>query len=150
MKMAELQGVCGIVSNMGRQDLRLTNEQKAALERLGVVLLYLHGSLAAGTARADSDADIAVLFERMPEDSIKVTTGVLEALAGFLPSREKDVAILNEASPLLKQSVASRGVLLFARSSDDDLRFQMNAMHEYEYSRHVVRLGQELLLKRAV
>ncbi|OGG72638.1 hypothetical protein A3A38_00145 [Candidatus Kaiserbacteria bacterium RIFCSPLOWO2_01_FULL_53_17] len=128
---------------------QISEKQRLELKKLGVVLLYLHGSVAAGTAREDSDADIAVLFELTPKDPIQATTAILEALRGLIPGRELDIAILNGASPLLKQIVASRGKLLYARSPEDALRFELRAMHEYEYSRHVVRLGQELVLKRA-
>ena len=133
---------------MENSELSLTEDQKTSLQKLNVVLLYLHGSVAAGTARANSDADVAALFEKTPTDSIEATAAIHEALRGLFPERELDVAILNEASPLLKQAVASEGKLLYARSSDDTLRYELRAMHDYEYSRHVVRLGQELLLKR--
>jgi predicted nucleotidyltransferase len=133
---------------MADSSFTLSDTHKAALQRQGVVLLYLHGSVASGTARQDSDADIAVYFEIQPEDPIKATTGILEGLNGFMPEREKDIAILNEASPLLKQAVASRGMLLFARSPDDDLRFQIRSMHEYESSRRIVRIGQASVMGR--
>lgn len=117
---------------------------------MGVVLLYVHGSVAAGRARKDSDVDIAVLFERMPEDTVAATTAVISALAGFESGREMDVAILNEASPLLKQGVAARGTLVYARSADDDLRFRIQTMHEYESSRRIVRIGQNASIARAL
>lgn len=130
-------------------DLTLSETQKDELQKLGVTLAYLHGSVAAGTAHAGSDADIAVLFDTMPEDAIEATGTLIQTLSGSIPGREIDVAILNEASPLLKQIVASTGKLLYARSPDDTLRFELRAMHDYEYSKHVVRLGQELVLQRA-
>ena len=133
---------------MENNTFQLTDQQKVALQKLGVVLLYLHGSIAAGTPRTDSDADIAVLFEQMPEDPIGVTGKLIDILTGFIPGRELDIAILNEASPLLKQAVASRGTLLYARSSDDDLRFQVQSMHEYEASRRITRIGQTSVMGR--
>ncbi len=131
------------------ETITLSERQKQALEKLGVVLCYLHGSVAAGTAHKDSDVDVAVLFEKMPKDVIS-TEGVLySSLAGLVPGRKLDIALLNEASPLLKQIVASTGTLLYARSEDDTLQFVLRAMHEYEYSKHVVSLGQELVFQRA-
>ena len=129
--------------------LSLSENQRRALEKIGVALLYVHGSVATGRARKDSDVDIAVLFERMPKDTVVATTATVSALTGFEVGREMDIAILNEASPLLNQMVASQGKLLYARLPDDALRFEIRAMHEYEYSRQVVRLGQELVLKHA-
>lgn len=139
----------GIILHMDTAEIKLTDEQRRTLGGLGVVLCYVHGSVAAGTARADSDVDIAILFERQPEDPIQATTAIIQALDAFAPGREIDVATLNDASPLLAQSVAARGTLLYARSSDDVLRFQMHTMHEYESSRHIVYLGQQLALARA-
>jgi len=121
----------------------LSENQRRSLQKIGVVLLYVHGSVAAGRARKDSDVDIAVLFEQAPADSVRATADIVTALSGLEAGREMDIAILNDASPLLKQGVAIRGTLLYARSADDDLRFQIQTMHEYESSRHIVRIGQE-------
>ncbi len=127
---------------------KLSGAQQNALENIGVVLLYLHGSVASGKARSDSDVDVAVLFAQTPRDTVQATTNIVEALRGYESPREMDVAILNDASPLLKQSVAAHGVLLFARSEQDDLEFQIRTMHEYEASRRIVRIGQEAILAR--
>lgn len=135
---------------MEQGEFILTNIQRAALKKMAVVLLYVHGSIASGQAGKESDVDVAVLFEHSPEDPVRATTAIVEALQGFVPGREMDVAILNDASPLLAQSVASRGKLLFARSPADDLLFQVRAMHEYESSRRITRIGQELNLARSL
>ena len=134
---------------MDKKDFTLTPQQRAELDKLGVVLCYLHGSVAKGLAREDSDIDVAVLFDRESPDPIEATGAIIRALQGLAPERDLDIAILNEASPLLKQVVASTGKLLYVRSAEDELRFQIRAMHEYEDSRHIVRLGQEIAMKRA-
>lgn len=141
--------VCYTVHYMEQHDYILSAEQKAELKRLGVVLCYLHGSMAMGLERGDSDLDVAVLLDSGPKDAVDVTTSIIAALASFVPSREIDVAILNDASPLLAQSVAVRGKLLYARSSEDDLLFQIRAMHEYESSRRIVHIGQYVAATRA-
>ena len=124
---------------METREYTLSEPQKAALQKLGVVLVYLHGSVAAETARNDSDVDIAALFEKMPDDIIRATGKLVGIFAGLIPGRELDIAILNEASPLLKQIVASTGKLLYARSPDDTLRFELRAMDEYEDHSHFIR-----------
>lgn len=129
---------------------KLSEAQRNALEEMGVVLLYLHGSVASLRARSDSDVDVAVLFDHAPDDTVRATTNIVEALQGYEKLREMDVAILNDASPLLKQGVAAHGELLFARSERDDLEFQIRTMHEYEASRRIVRIGQEAVLARIV
>jgi predicted nucleotidyltransferase len=134
---------------MEDQDHILSLKQKASLAKLGVVLCYLHGSVALDQARNDSDVDIAVLFEQLPEDSVKATTAIVTALHGFVPEHEMDIAILNNASPLLAQSVVVNGKLLYARSSGDDLLFQIRVMHDYESSLRIVHIGQKMALARA-
>jgi len=89
------------------------------------------------------------LFDRMPPDPIEMTGKLLRALERLMSGRNMDIAILNEASPLFNQIVASTGQLLYSRSREDELGFLLRAMHEYEYSRHIVRLGQEIVMKRA-
>ncbi len=135
-------------ARMDIHDIQLYTKQKTELKKLGVVLLYLHGSVAAGTAREDSDVDIAVLFENKPDDSVGATTAIMQIFRGTIPEHKLDIAILNEASPLLKQIVASAGKLLYERSQGDSLEFELRAMHDYEYSKHVVKLGTDLILNR--
>ena len=120
----------------------LAREQQEALAREGVILCYVFGSFAQGTARADSDLDIGVLYETTPQEIDAATARVLAALADLAPARELDVVILNEAGPLLRQQVASRGRVLFARSRADELAFQIRAMHDYESSRRIARIGR--------
>lgn len=139
----------GNMAHMDTATLRLTDAERGELARLGVVLCYLHGSVAQGVAQQDSDVDVAVLFDEMPEDVITITGSLLQTLERFARGRELDVAILNEASPLFRQAVASRGCLLYSRSPDDALKFELRSMHDYEYSRPVARLGQKLALERA-
>lgn len=131
------------------QPIQLTDTQKSELRKLEIVVCYLHGSVAEGGAGRESDVDIAALFERMPTDPIAASAGIVAALRGFIPEREMDVAILNNASPLLMQRVAAHGVLLLERVPGDDLAFQIRAMHEYESSRHIAHIGRDLALARA-
>ena len=122
--------------------LSLSDIQREALVRAGVILAYVHGSVAQETSRMDSDVDIAVLFDSTPEDAVVATTDVLRALAGFVSHREVDIAILNTASPLLAQTVAVHGVLLYARSDADRMAFDIRAMHAYEFSRRITSIGR--------
>lgn len=127
----------------------LHEEQKKKLRAAGAVLCYLHGSAAAGSLRKDSDIDVAVLFGRTPNDPVKATNAVLDALSDFLPKREIDIAILNTASPLLAQRVAARGALLFERDPGEAFRFALRAMHEYESSRRIAKIGRAAARIRA-
>lgn len=122
--------------------ITLTEAQQEALAREGVILCYLFGSFAHGTPRKDSDVDIGVLYEAAPQDRDAATAKVLAALEHLAPAHELDVAILNDAGPLLRQQIASRGQVLFARSRADELAFQIRSMHDYESSRRIARIGR--------
>lgn len=75
----------------------------ARLREQGAVFAYLHGSRAAGTARPDSDVDVAAWFGR-PVDAWVV--------AGPLPE-QVDLLVLDDAPLELAGRVAMRGRLLF-------------------------------------
>ncbi|MFH1098909.1 MAG: nucleotidyltransferase domain-containing protein [Candidatus Uhrbacteria bacterium] len=133
---------------MNQTLLSLTEEMKRQLVQLGVMLCYAHGSVVKGTAMRESDLDVAVLFDEMPADALRVMAQVTDALSGLAPGRELDIAILNEASPLFKQVVAVEGHILYARSEDDRIRFEFRAMHEYESSKHIHRIAFRAMMTR--
>ena len=74
-----------------------------SLQRAGAVFAYLHGSHVTGTARHDSDVDVAAWFGR-PVDAWVV--------AADLPD-EVDLLVLDTAPLELAGRVALRGRLLF-------------------------------------
>lgn len=76
-----------------------------ALRRAGARFAFLHGSVARGTARSDSDIDVAAWWPELAPPSFDV----------LLPPRV-DLLVLNGAPLELAGRVALEGVLLF----DDD------------------------------
>ena len=100
-------------------------------ERHGVVLAYLFGSRARGTARRGSDYDFAVLFARddvSVEEEIALALGLAEALG--VPSDKVDVVALNRADPELIARVLKEGKLLYARSEDERRRWERGTLLE--------------------
>jgi len=85
----------------------LVRQAVAALRAAGARLAYLHGSRAAGTARHDSDTDIAAWFGASPSPQPWEVDG--------LPG-DVDLLVLDAAPLELAGRVALRGRLLF----DDD------------------------------
>ena len=77
----------------------------AALREAGAVFGFVHGSRATGTARPDSDLDVAAWWPSDPPASFQVS----------LPAHV-DLLVLNSAPLELAGRVAVNGVLLF----DDD------------------------------
>jgi len=75
-----------------------------ALQHHGAVFAYLHGSRASGTARPDSDVDIAAYFGGQPPEAFEV----------LLPAGV-DLVVLNQAPLELAGRAALHGKLLFER-----------------------------------
>ena len=79
----------------------------------GVDELWLYGSEAEGTARADSDVDLAALFRRRPKDLdiFDARTELEEELR-----RDVDLVDLDQAPPILAMQVLKHGRLLVDRN----------------------------------
>ena len=120
-----------------------------------VRLAWLHGSRARGTARRESDIDVAVLLD---DDHAENPTAIKDSiwrLAGALGrevrSDRLDLVLLNDAPALLRHRVVRDGVLLFARSEVERVRFVRRTIREYqdleprlrEHTRHRVRRLKE-------
>jgi len=116
---------------------------KIAIERIGtlipvfaadagIVLAYLFGSYARGTAGNLSDVDIALLLApSVPKAEylnyrLKYITQVMRALR----DDRVDVVLLNMAPPLLKHE-AIKGRVLFERSPEVRVEFIMDTQRKY-------------------
>jgi len=106
-------------------------EQRVA--QCGVRLCVLHGSRTQGTARHDSDYDVAVLTT--PGEgfrSVESHSNVLELASELLRvSQDRiDIAYLDHANPLLLKQVADHGKLLCG-TEQDFLALKLKAFHRY-------------------
>ena len=83
--------------------------------RHGVVLAYLFGSQAEGTARPSSDADFAVLLPpgTPREQFFDARLSLMNAVMDELHTDKVDLVILNEASPLLMHQVVKFGRVIY-------------------------------------
>lgn len=96
-----------------------------------LVAAWVFGSVARGTARADSDVDVAVLRGRP-------STGTLDDLATELGveleravGREVDLVVLDEADADLVHRVLRDGVLVRDRDRARRIAFEVRKRHEY-------------------
>lgn len=83
--------------------------------RHGVVLAYLFGSQAEGTARPSSDVDFAVL---LPAGTPRAQffdrrLSLMNAVMDVLHTDKVDLVVLNEAGPLLMHQVVKFGRVLY-------------------------------------
>ena len=113
-------------------------------ERLGqrlsadasVRLAYLHGSRARGAGRSESDIDLGVLLD---DECVESPTAVKDsiwrlsaALGREVPSERLDLVLLNQAPALLRHRVIGNGIVLFARSEAERVRFVLRTIREYQ------------------
>jgi predicted nucleotidyltransferase len=94
---------------------------------------YVFGSVVTGTARRDSDIDIAVLLSSgaSSEKRFRRRLELIGDLGSVLKRSDVDVVILNDASPLLAHRVLSKGKLIFERSASARVRFQVQTANRY-------------------
>ncbi len=108
---------------------------------------YLYGSRASGEQRPWSDADVAVLLRNGCGKAFDWRLRHASGLGKLLES-EVDLSILNEADPLLRIQVLSRGLLLFARDSRALDAFVQRSLREYWDYVPVLRALEEGTLRR--
>lgn len=78
-------------------------------EEQSVRLAFLMGSFAKGTARPDSDVDVAALFDRAPD--FMEALDLRERLSALL-RREADLVVLNDAGPIIGMQALKTGIRL--------------------------------------
>jgi len=98
-----------------------------------VVVAYLFGSVAKGTARPQSDVDIAVLFDARLEVFARVEREmeIARHLPKELATGEIDLRSLHDASPVFLAQVLDAGKLVYARSEPERIAFEVRAMSAY-------------------
>lgn len=102
-----------------------------AAEPARVLAVYLFGSVARGTARADSDVDVAVLYADAPPATIEGLPLDLERRIRERVGRPAQVIVLNTAPTDLIHRVLRDGVLLLDRVPGARIRFEIRARNEY-------------------
>lgn len=118
----------------------------AAFTAHGVAVAYLFGSRAEGTARPQSDHDVAVLLIRA-EPAFDATERLAADLAAPLGTRV-DVVDLARADLELRGRVAESGRLLFSADEAARVRFEVDARIRWIEFRPVVEETTRSFLAR--
>lgn len=93
--------------------------------------MYLFGSWAAGKSKKNSDADVAVLLSPpAAKKAFKFQLRWQEELSRILGANV-DLVILNEADPLLKFQVYSKGLPAHVKMPASAEKFKWRAISEY-------------------
>ena len=98
---------------------------------IGIVCVYVYGSMVRGEARGESDVDVAVLYAQEPPptlDGLGLELGyTLERLLG----KPVDLVILNRAPLDLIHRVLRDGVLVYDSDPSSRIRFEVQARNAY-------------------
>ncbi|WP_423219139.1 type VII toxin-antitoxin system MntA family adenylyltransferase antitoxin [Caldisalinibacter kiritimatiensis] len=100
------------------------------LEYKNIAFAYIFGSFVRNKMTELSDIDIAIYLyneEISTEDYLNLKTKLEDKL-----KKDVDIAILNNASPLLKFEVCREGILLFSRDEILESNFKVHTLFEYE------------------
>ena len=97
----------------------------------GAAAAYLFGSVARGTARTDSDVDVAILYSRDPPLTLEGLPLEIEAELETLLGRPVQVVLLNTAPVDLVHRVLRDGKLLLDHDPSVRIRFEVKARNEF-------------------
>jgi len=104
-----------------------------ALQHENFLLVFLFGSIARGFGADESDVDIAIMFERVPDlFELNDLRDQLSRCAG----KEVDLITLNTASPIIKMQVLRYG-LLIKKVERDYNEFFVSTVREYSDLKYV-------------
>lgn len=109
-----------------------------------IVFAYIFGSFV--EKEKYEDIDIAIFLASGEIDSMDYLNlkRELTDIAGV----EVDIAVLNEASPLLKREVIKNGVLIWERNKDSRVRFIVNSVFEYEDMKRYYEMSYESFIQK--
>ena len=113
-----------------------------------IMLVYLFGSLARGQETSLSDVDIAVLLEELPDDLLGFTLNLIDELSVILGDRV-DLVFLNEAPPLLRHQVIKHGRVIYQRSEEERVGFEVKSERECLDLRFLYHRYNQVLLEEA-
>jgi predicted nucleotidyltransferase len=97
----------------------------------GVAAVYLFGSVAKGTARADSDVDIGVLYETAPPAQLMAQPFGDEADLGERFGRPVQIIVMNAAPADLVHRILRDGILVLDANKSCRISFEVRTRNQY-------------------
>lgn len=100
-------------------------------DKPGIAAVYLFGSVAKGTSRANSDVDIGVLYERPPPRTLMGQPFAEEADLGERFARRVQIIVMNQAPADLVHRILRDGILVLERDKSRRIAFEVRSRNEY-------------------
>jgi predicted nucleotidyltransferase len=123
---------------------RLREFFAARAETEGIAAAWLFGSVARGTARADSDVDVGVLFTEAPPRTLAGYHFDLEGELETLLRVPVQLVVLNHVSPELAVQVIREGKLLVDQDRSRRVEFEVRSRFEYWDLEPYIRLWRKM------
>ncbi len=118
---------------------------RAFLDRRPEVLLaFVFGSFPEGRLTAESDVDVAILFQEKPDLSLLNET--MEAISK-ITGLETDIVVLNNASPIIRMQVLKKGIIVKKVSDRVYTDFFTRTVKEYDDLKVLRREQEENILR---
>ncbi|MCG2790219.1 MAG: nucleotidyltransferase domain-containing protein [Actinomycetia bacterium] len=123
---------------------------KKIFQESGVVLAYIFGSAAKKGFNKLSDIDFAVFLNKAISQSKYYTIRLLllDQLGRVIKNKPLDVAILNNATPLLAQLVILQGKVIFYEDEDLRVSFQLKSLKEFDDALYLRKVYYNYLEER--
>ncbi len=109
-----------------------------------ILLAYLFGSRATGTASPRSDYDIALLVR---DPSLDLQARLAHEIGAVLGVEQVDVVFLNRAPVELAYAVVAQGCLLYERSLAERVEFEAKVLSLYGDYLPILRRQREEILR---
>jgi predicted nucleotidyltransferase len=97
----------------------------------GVAAVYLFGSFARGTARADSDVDLGLLYFAPPAPTLLAQPFLMEAQLTEQFGRPVQCVVMNSAPADLVHRILIDGTLIQDSSPSHRIQFEIGARNRY-------------------
>ncbi len=111
--------------------------------------VYLFGSVVSGSTHTESDVDVAILFRDGYVPHIDKILEMQDKLTSLL-SRETDVVILNNASPIIRMQVLRKGKKILDRDRRSFNRFFVRTIFEYDDLKRVRSVIEKKVMRGSI
>ena len=112
------------------------------IDRSDFLLVFLFGSFAKECSTNESDVDVAIMFEKVPD--FYEVSDLRDQLSSHL-EREVDILILNTASPIMRRQVLKYGQLV-KKNEKVYNDFFVRTLNEYSDLKYLRREAEESIM----